>query len=122
MSLTPAKKLGEVKVGIGPVSVAIHPSTNVAYVACAKSGTIVPVDVRTRRKQRPIKVGAEPVGVALSPNGSRFYVANQSSGTIQTFDLTSAQPLLLNTANVNLLGGQPHALAGHRRRRRGRLG
>ena len=70
-------KLGEVKVGRDPESVAVQPDGTLAYVANSFDGTLSVVNLKNLKVKDVIKVGAEPSALALSPNGTRLYVANR---------------------------------------------
>jgi YVTN family beta-propeller protein len=101
-------KLGEVKVGRDPESVAVQSNVDhgdngdgdvddqdedgqsdgaLAYVANSFDGTVSVVSLKNRKVKDVIKVGAEPSAVALSPNGTRLYVANSSSNNLMVSTL-----------------------------------
>ncbi len=71
-----------IRVGAGPVAIAITPDGRTAYVADSGSGTVTPIDTVTRKAGRAIRVGADPVAIAITPDGRTAYVANSGSGTV----------------------------------------
>ena len=121
-------KLGEVKVGRDPESVAVQPNVDrhgddddededgqrdgaLAYVANSFDGTVSVVSLKNRKVKDVIKVGAEPSAVALSPNGTRLYVANSSSNNLMVFDVTKKKPTFISSVDLSSFGTAPRAIA-----------
>jgi len=121
-------KLGEVKVGRDPESVAVQPNVDrhgddddededgqrdgaLAYVANSFDGTVSVVSLKNRKVKDVIKVGAEPSAVALSPNGTRLYVANSSSNNLMVFDVTKKTPTFISSVDLSSFGTAPRAIA-----------
>src|SRR4029077_11883838 len=131
-------KLGEVKVGRDPESVAVQPNVDhhrdngdgddgddddqgddddgqrdgaLAYVANSFDGTVSVVSLKNRKVKDVIKVGAEPSAVALSPNGTRLYVANSSSNNLMVFDATKKKPRFITSVDLSAFGTAPRAIA-----------
>ena len=100
-------KLGEVKTGDGPRSVAISPDKRFAYVTNQESATLSVIDLAALSKVADIPVGVEPYGVALTPDGGRAYVANSASGNVSVVD-TAAQSVI---ATIPIPGIQPRGVA-----------
>ena len=101
-------RIGEVTVGKDPVSVAIHPSRPIAYVANSEDGTLSVVDLPGRRVVRTINVGAEPSAVAFSPNGSRLYVANSASNNLMVINPNNDSTIA--TVDLSPFGTAPRAI------------
>jgi YVTN family beta-propeller protein len=101
-------RIGEVSVGSDPVSVAIHPSRPVAYVANSQDGTLSVVDLPARQVLRTVNVGAEPSAVAFSPNGTRLYVANSSSNNLMVINPNNDATIA--TVDLSPFGTAPRAI------------
>jgi YVTN family beta-propeller protein len=90
----------------GQLSLPAAPADATAFVANSGSGTVTPIDLRTRKAERAIKVGANPSAVAAAPDGRTVWVANSGSGTvtpISTATLRAGPPIRV--------GRDPRALA-----------
>ncbi len=77
-----------------------------AFVVNSGSGTVTPIDLRTRRALPAIKVGADPDAIVAAPDGQTLYVANAGSRTVTPIDaatLRAGQPIRV--------GNDPRALA-----------
>lgn len=85
------KKVGEIKVGDEPNSIAISPNGNAAYVANTVNGSVSVIDTASRRIVRNIFVGTEPYALALTPNATKLYVANARSNDVSVIDTTTNQ-------------------------------
>ena len=57
-----------------------------AFVVSSGSGTVTPVDLRTRRSGPAIRVGAHPTAIVATPDGRTLYVANSGAGTVTPID------------------------------------
>jgi YVTN family beta-propeller protein len=101
------EKLGEVKVGAHPQTVALTPDKRFAYVTNQDSATVSVVDLSALTKVLDIPVGADPFGVALTPDGSRAYVANSGFNTVSIIETAS------NTVvgTIAIQGVQPRGVA-----------
>jgi YVTN family beta-propeller protein len=64
-----------IRVGRGPVGIAITPDGRTAYVTNSDSGTVTPINTFTNRAGRPVKVGPNPGAIVITPNGKTAYVA-----------------------------------------------
>jgi len=58
------------------------PRQQTAFVVNSASNSVTPVDLATRRAEKPIRVGADPVAIALAPGGGTAYVVSAGSGTV----------------------------------------
>ena len=54
-----------IKVGPGPVAIAITGDGKTAYVVSYYSGTVTPIQTATNRTEKPIKVGRGPEAIAI---------------------------------------------------------
>jgi YVTN family beta-propeller protein len=81
-----------IAVGADPVSIAISPDGQIAYVSNELDGTVSVIEIATDRViGAPIAVGANPAGLALTPNGATLYVADELSNTVSVIDTASRQ-------------------------------
>ena len=71
-----------IKVGSGPIAIAITPDGKTVYVANVYSDTVTPITTATNTPGKPIKVGKAPCRIAITPNGQTAYVANYESDTV----------------------------------------
>ena len=74
------KALKPIKVGGGPVAIAITPDGKTAYVANRGSGTVTPIKIATNKALKQIKVGIDPGALAITPDGKTVYVVNNNGG------------------------------------------
>ena len=56
-----------IRVGTGPLSIAITPDGKTAYVISKTSHTITPITTATNTPGRPIKVGTGPLSMVITP-------------------------------------------------------
>ncbi len=56
------------------------------------SDSVTPVNLVTRRADKPIRVGADPQAIALTPNGRMAYVVNSGSGTVTPIATGTRRP------------------------------
>jgi YVTN family beta-propeller protein len=61
------------------------------YVVCEGTGSVLAVDLRTKRVISEVKVGQRPWGIALSPDGKTLYVSSEWSDTVSEIDAASFQ-------------------------------
>ena len=78
----------------------------VAFVVNSGSGTVTPVDLRTRKAGLAIRVGSDPVAIATAAGGRTVYVANAGSGTVTPISVSS-----LRAGKAIRVGADPRALA-----------
>jgi 6-phosphogluconolactonase len=83
---------GTADVGSGPVSVAITPSGQFAYVANFGSSNVSPFAIDARNGAlRPVDIatstGTNPLSVTVDPSGQFVYVANFGSNDVSAFAL-----------------------------------
>lgn len=86
VDLTTDRILGNVSVGLSPISIAITPDDRTAFVvnnAYSQGSvfTVTPIDVATDTPGKPITVGPGPVSVAIAPDGKTAYVSNMGAST-----------------------------------------
>ena len=77
-----------------------------AFVVSAGSGTVTPVDLRTRRSGPAIRVGAHPTAIVAAPDGRTLYVADSGAGTVTPIDAATRRP-----GRPIRVGASPRALA-----------
>lgn len=77
-----------------------------AFVVNSGSGTVTPVNLRTRRAEPPIRVGARPTAIAASPDGDTLWVANSGAGTVTPVNAATRRP-----GRPVRVGRDPRALA-----------
>ena len=87
-----------VKVGREPVTIAVTPDGETAYVVNnGPPGTVTPIRAANDTALTPIKVGRSPVAIAITPDGKTAYVANYgypgSVTPIRTATNTALTPL-----------------------------
>ena len=80
-----------IRVGSGPVAIAITPDGKTAYVTDAGGGTVTPIDLATGRAGTPIRVGSDPQGIAITPDGKTACVADYGGGTVTPIDLATGR-------------------------------
>ena len=94
-----------------PVSVAVNPVTNIAYVACNADGNILEIaggagttpGTQTTLNNSP--TGTGPIAVAVNPITNKIYVANNGSNNVTVIDGTT------NTMSTVGAGSKPVAIA-----------
>lgn len=104
-----------------PVSVIVHPSGTLAFVANFSAANVTifdrdntkgslkqAIDPTTGNAINPVNVGTNPIAMAMSPNGQLLYVLNQGSSTapstISAFTVDSA------SGNLTTINGSPVAV------------
>jgi YVTN family beta-propeller protein len=74
-----------------PRYVAISPDGTTLYVTQNHAGTVMAIDLATRKVEARIAVGGSPWQIAVSPNGKTVYVAVQSPNSVVAINATSDQ-------------------------------
>ena len=100
-------KLGEVRVGEHPQTVAITPDGRFAYVTNQGSSTVSVVDLTSLTTAVDVPVGIGPFGVALTPDGGRAYVANSASNSVSIVEAGSNSVV----GTILIPGVQPRGVA-----------
>ena len=77
-----------------------------AFVVNSGSGTVTPVDLRTKHAQPAIRVGAHPTAIVASPDGRMLYVADSGAGTV-----TPVNAITRSAEAPIRVGRDPRALA-----------
>jgi YVTN family beta-propeller protein len=62
------------------------PRQQTAFVVNSASDTVTPVNLVTRRADKPIRVGADPQAIAITPHGGTAYVVNSGSDTVMPIE------------------------------------
>jgi len=77
-----------------------------AFVVNSGSGTVTPVDLRTKRADPAIRVGARPTAIVASPDGRMLYVADSGAS-----EVTPVNPVTRRAGAPIRVGRDPRALA-----------
>jgi YVTN family beta-propeller protein len=99
--------LGEVSVGLDPVSVSAQDDST-AWVVNQLSDDVSVVDLRTFSVKATVRVGDEPSDVVFAGSPRRAFVCVSGEDAVKTFDLATLVPAL---APIPIFGRHPHALA-----------
>jgi YVTN family beta-propeller protein len=105
--------LGEVPVGLEPVSLAVRPGTVEVWVANHLSDTVDVIHPGRRVVTSTIPVGDEPAAIAFTPDGARAYVSLSQRDAVAVVDARTRSVLqLLSLATPPSFNTQdPRALA-----------
>ena len=95
-----------ITVGKYPMSIAITPNGQTAYVANYGSGTVTAIATATDRVTAQIEVGRMPQAVLVTPDGKTAYVANFGSNSVSPIDTATNK-----AAPAIAVGSEPYALA-----------
>ena len=71
-----------IRVGSGPVGVAVDAASHTAYVTNSGDGTVSVIDTRTNTVTATITVGTKPIDVAVDPATGTVYVPNYDDRTV----------------------------------------
>ncbi len=93
-----AELVGDVRVGEHPNAMALAPSGDRLFVACANTNAVWVVDTRSMKATEQIGVamfpkapaGTTPNGLALSPDGRTLLVANADNNDVAVVDVAEA--------------------------------
>jgi YVTN family beta-propeller protein len=75
------------KVGAGPVAIALSPDGRLAWVAKVHGASVSEIAVNDLKVIRTIPVGNAPAAVAVTQDGRLLLVANAGDGTLSIIDL-----------------------------------
>ncbi len=97
IDLKTRKVIKEIKVGLHPSGLALHPDGSKLFVANANSDFVTIIDTKTDQVIKNIDVkptselpfGSAPNALAVSPDGNTLYVANGGNNLIAVIDLSS---------------------------------
>lgn len=89
--------------GTRPSAIAVHPSSDAAYVTNAGSNSVSVIDVATNAEVATVASfdGVTPTGIAITPDGMKAYVANMGD--------TQANPATAGSVSVIQVGPAPLA-------------
>lgn len=107
--------------GSSPVSIAIDPSGQLAYVANYDSNSVSAYKIETNGALTQINcgsgcsgvdftAGSNPVSIAIDPTGQYVYAANNQANTVTTYTLSNANGALVQGADI-ATGTAPLSLA-----------
>jgi YVTN family beta-propeller protein len=100
-----------VKVGSGPVSIAVDVSTGRAYVANAGAGTVSALDGQTDAVVATIPVGSHPYSIAVNSITGKVYVTRTYSDELTIIDETTNTYWRIKTGSADLISVNPKANA-----------
>src|SRR6266478_2850424 len=78
--------ISSVRVGAGPIALAVNAATNRIYVANSGGGSISVIDGKNDSAVATLSVGPRPYVVAVNPTTNRIYVSNTFSDLITVID------------------------------------
>lgn len=81
-----------IRVGSGPLAIAITPDGKTAYVTNHNDDTVTPISLPAGTPGTSIRVGKNPDAIAISPDGSTAYVANSDDNTVTPISLPDGTP------------------------------
>jgi YVTN family beta-propeller protein len=81
-----ARSQRSVKVGDGPLAIAVNPMTDRVYVANTNSGTVSVLDGRSDAVIATVNVGKRPYVLAANPIENKVYVSNTFSDLLTIID------------------------------------
>lgn len=97
-----AGRLIKVPGGIG-AGILLTPNGKTAYVTDDRSGVVVPVNLATRKVEKPTRVVGEILAMAVTPNGRTVYVLSSNFVTpISTATNTAGTPIRLGTQPTDI--------------------
>jgi 6-phosphogluconolactonase len=106
--------------GLGPSSVAIHPSGTFAYVPNQYSGDVSIYSINSTTgalsqiAASAVPSGSDPTSAAVHPSGAYAYVVNNTGDSISMFSIDNATGALSHLAGSPLpTGGFPSSVAIH---------
>ena len=85
------KRVLDIPVGIGGVSVARRPGTDQLWVVDEIASTVFLVDPAIAAVVHSVRVGAQPHGIAFTPSGDRAYVTCSGVDRVDVLDGASAR-------------------------------
>jgi len=80
------ESMSSVRVGAGPVAIAVNTATNRIYVANSDGGSVSVIDGKNKSVLATVSVGPRPYVVAVNPATNRIYVSNTFSNLITVID------------------------------------
>ena len=105
-ALVPIQGSSSAPTGSVPVSMAVHPSGKITFIANNADGTITilarntgngvlsvpPLPTGALNQPPPIMAGTNPVAMSITPTGNFLYVLNQGSNNISAFSVDVQHP------------------------------
>ena len=96
-----------VRVGAGPVSVAVDGRAGTAYVADADDGTLAVLDALSGAVRATLPIGGRPYSVAVDPERGRVFVTDASGDGITMVDTKTLGVSRLKTGSADLVAVDP---------------
>jgi YVTN family beta-propeller protein len=98
-----AGKAVSVKVGGGPVSVAVDSANGRAYVANADDGTVSVLDGRTDAVLATLTVGSHPYSIAADSAAGKIYITRTYSDELMVIDAATNQVTSIKAGSPDLI-------------------
>jgi YVTN family beta-propeller protein len=89
------------RAGISPVRVAIHPNNEKVYVANIGSDRVTPINTTNNSVGRFIIVGDSPAEILISPDGSQVYTPNAQSSDVTVINTVTESVITNLPAGYN---------------------
>lgn len=107
-----AGSMKRVKVGAGPVSIAVDEKNGCAYVANAGDGTVSVIDGRSDEVVAVVQIGTHPYSIAADPGLGRIYVTRTYSNSLTVIDDATNHASEVKAIGADLLAVNPmtHAI------------
>lgn len=80
------ESIASVRVGAGPIAIAVNAATDRIYVANSEGGSVSVIDGKNDSVLATVSVGPRPYVVAANPATNRIYVSNTFSNVITVID------------------------------------
>jgi YVTN family beta-propeller protein len=100
-----------VKVGAGPVSIAVDDKNGRAYVASADDGTVSVIDGRTDQVIDVVKVGSHPYSIAADSTKGRVYLTRTYSNKLTVIDAGTGRASEVEAGGEDLIAVNPKTSA-----------
>jgi len=88
-----------------PLNMAVSTDGRELYVACEAAGTVIVIDLASRRVVAEIEVGGQATDVAFGPDGRRAFVSSRLDDSVAIIDVRDRK--VSRTVSV---GDEPHGL------------
>ncbi|NOX43972.1 MAG: lactonase family protein [Gammaproteobacteria bacterium] len=104
-------KVASVRTGKNPSAIAIHPLSNVVYVANKTSNNISSFQLNTKTQQfmsvkgSPYSVNKSPSAITFDTNGRFLYITNQGSNKMSVFEVNTDSGMLIQTNSTHFSTG-----------------
>src|SRR5256885_54844 len=97
------ESMSSVRVGAGPVAIAVNTATNRIYVANSDGGSVSVMDGKNKSVLATVSVGPRPYVVAGNPATNRIYVSNTFSNLITVIDGATNSTTTVNAGSADAI-------------------